>query len=91
MFIPRVLLNLHLSQNLCQSNAKFLPQEEALCLRHDDEDVGNRIAQLQKSLEQIHNRLEEKVHVLASVIMKKDYLCMYALAYAQVSVADLGI
>ena len=65
---------------MCESKADFFPHEEAVSLRRDDEDIESRIIQLQKTLKQIHERMEEKVHTLAYIIQFSDNagLCSFA-------------
>ena len=65
---------------MCESKADFFPHEEAVSLRLDDEDIESRIMQLQKTLKQIHERLEEKVHILACIMQCSDKasLCSFA-------------
>ena len=74
------IINYCLFQSLCESKADFFPHKEALSLRHNDEDMESRVMQLQKTLKQIQERLEEKVHILAYIIHCSDKpgLCSFA-------------
>ena len=63
-------------QSFNMSKAEFFPHEEAVHIPHCDKDDGIKIEQLQQRLEWIHNRLEEKVDIVAFYKSKTMRACV---------------